>query len=279
MDNWENQSRVVENQRQPSLPEGESPSRLRRALSPCHLNGMAFDAEVRKKLQLFLLLAIVVAGGRAAWVVYDRYQSHQEAEKQNQPQALKADYYVTPKKLHPYDLKSARELTKQPAWVKVGYYHTYFPYDTKRRKADFTHEAGLLLPLQKLSIQDVVTDVSPEAKEIRQVLGTFELDGKSYAVPIGSEQGSDFKIYSDDIFFIEDPHDLYKHWPAEVWKAIDNHQVQPGMSELQTICAIGNGQLDTGSPYGSRILHYAYCGKPVTVIFRDDKAVEIKPGT
>jgi hypothetical protein len=240
---------------------------------------MALDAEVRKKLQLLLVLAIIVAGGRAAWVVYDRYQSRTEAEKQNQPQALKADYYVTPKKLHPYDLKSARELTKQPVWVKVGYYHTYFPYDAKRHKADFAHEAGLLPPLQKLDIQDVVTDVSPEAKGIRQVLATFELEGKSYAVPIGSEEGTDFKIYSDDIFFIEDPHELYKHWPSEVWKAIDGHQVQPGMSELQTVCAVGNGQLESGGSSSSRILHYANGGKPLTVIFRDDKAVEIKPGT
>ncbi len=238
---------------------------------------MPLDSEFRKKLQLFLLIAIFAAAGRAAWVVYDRYESRKEGEKPKQELALKADYYVTPKKLHPYDLKSARELTKQPAWVKVGYYHTYFPYDTKRHKADFAHEAGLLLPLQKLTIRDVVTDVAPEAKGIKQVLAIFELDGKTYAVPIGSEQGGDYKIYSDDIFFIEDPHELYKHWPAEVWKAIDNHQVLLGMSELQTTCAIGAGTLDSGSTSGSRILHYRSGAKPLTVIFRNDKAVEIKP--
>ncbi len=238
---------------------------------------MALDAEVRKKLQLFLIVAILIAAGRAAYVGYDRYQSRKETEKPKQEQALKADYYVTPKKLHPYDLKSARELTKQPVWVKVGYYHTYFPYDVKRHKADFAHEAGLLLPLQKLTIQDVVTDVSPEAKGLKQVLATFELDGKRYAVPIGSEQGGDYKIYSDDIFFIEDPHELYKHWPADAWQSIDNHEVLPGMSELQTTCAIGAGTLDTGSNSGSRIIHYRNGGKPVTVIFRNDKAVEIKP--
>jgi hypothetical protein len=239
---------------------------------------MAFDAETRKKVQLFLIAAILIAAGRAAYVVYDRYQAHKEAEHPK-GQALKADYYVTPKKLHPYDLKSARELTKQPLWVKVGYYHTYFPYDAKRHKADFAHEAGLLLPLQKLTIQDVVTDVSPEAKGIKQVLATFDLDRKNYAVPIGSEQGGDYKIFSDDIFFIEDPHELYKHWPAEVWKAIDNHEVQPGMSELQTTCAVGAGSLDTASPSGSRIVHYPNGGKTLTIIFHDDKAVEIKPGT
>jgi hypothetical protein len=240
---------------------------------------MALDAEFRKKLQLFLIFAILVAGGRAAWVVYDRYQSRKEAEKPKQEQALKADYYVTPKKLHPYDLKSARELTKQPAWVKVGYYHTYFPYDAKRHKADFAHEAGLLLPLQKLTIQDVVTGFARDAPEVKQVLAVFALDGRHYAVPIGSEQGGDYKIYSDDIFFIEDPHELYKHWPADVWKAIDDNQVLPGMNELQTTCAIGAGTLETGSGSGRRIVHYRNGGKPLTVVFRNDRAVEIKPET
>ncbi len=62
---------------------------------------------------------------------------------------LNADYYVTPKKLHPYDLKSAQQLTQQPVWVKAGYYHTYYPYNTAMHKTDFAHEAGLLGPAAK----------------------------------------------------------------------------------------------------------------------------------
>ncbi len=238
---------------------------------------MALDPETRKKIQLLLIAAILIAAGRAAYVVYDRYQSRKEAEKPKQEQELKADYYVTPKKLHPYDLKSARELTKQPVWVKVGYYHTYFPYDGKHHKTDFSHEAGLLLPLQKLNIQDVVTDTARDAPGIKQVLVLFALDGRTYAVPIGSEQNGDYKIYSDDIFFIEDPHELYKHWPTDDWKAIDDHQVKPGMSELQTICAVGGGNPESGSSSGSKVVHYRNGGKPLIVVFRNDKAVEIKP--
>ena len=240
---------------------------------------MTFDSELRKKLQVVLGIAIVLVGARTAYIVYERHQERKQAEQPKQPRALKADYYVTPKKLHPYDLKSARELTRQPVWVKVGYYHTYYPYDVARRKAEFGHEAGTLLPLQKLSIQDVVSDAAPQAPGIKQVLARFALDGKAYAVPIGSEQGGDFKIYSDDIFFIEDPHELYKHWPADVWKAIDNHEVRPGMSELQVICAIGGGTLDGASTSSSRTLHYGNGGKPLTITYRDDKAVEIKAGS
>ena len=86
-----------------------------------------------------------------------------------------------------------------------------------------------------------MTDVSPRAQGTKQVLACFSLDGKSYAVPIGAEKGGDFKIYSDEIFFIEDPRDLYKHWPADVWQKIDAHEVQAGMSELQASFAIGLG--------------------------------------
>ena len=240
---------------------------------------MAMDSESRKKLQIFLLAAIVIAGVRATYIVYDRYQARKEDAKPKQEKALKTDYYITPKKLRPYDLKSARELTRQPIWVKVGYANTYYPYDVARRKVAFEREAGTLLPLQKLQIQDVVTDVAPQAPDSKQVLARFELEGKAFAVPIGARKGGNFKIYSDDMFFIEDPHELYKHWPPEVWKTIDAHEAHPGMSELQTGLAIGLGIPEGSGDYGSRTLKYANGGKPVTVTFRNDKAVEIKPGS
>jgi hypothetical protein len=237
---------------------------------------MAMDPESRKKLQIILLLAIVVAGGRAAYVIYDRYQERKEPEPKKEV-AMKPDYYVSPKKLHPYDLKSTRELTKQPLWVRAGYFHTYYPYDVARHKTNFEHEAGTLLPLQKLQIQDVVTEASPQSPGSKQVLARFELEGKPYAVPIGVEKAGEYKIYSDDIFFMEDPHELYKHWPTDVWQAIDGHEVRPGMNELQAGFALGAGIPEGSGEYGSRTLHYANGGKPMIITFSDDKAVEIKP--
>lgn len=240
---------------------------------------MAIDPEFQKKLQIFMVVAILVAGGRAAYIVYERHEAMKGDTSPKVETALKADYYVTPKKLRPYDLKSARALTEQPVWVKVGYQLTYYPYDRVRRKADFAHEAGLLLPLQKLSIQDVVTDVSPKAPGSKQVLACFSLGDKDYAVPIGVEKDGDFKIYSDEIFFIEDPHELYKHWSADVWKKIDAHEVEPGMSELQASFAIGMGVPEGSGDYGSRTLHYPDGGKPLAITFQNDKATDIKPGT
>ena len=236
------------------------------------------NPESRKKIQIFLLLAIVVAGGRAAYIVYDRYQDRKEAEKPRQEVALNADYYVTPRKLRPYDLKSARELAKQPVWVRVGYSSTYYPYSPARRKTDFAHEAGTLAPLQKLQITDVGAELPPISKGSIQVLARFELEGKPYSVPIGAGMSGDYKIYSDDMFFAEDPHELYKHWTADVWKAIESHEVRKGMNELQASFALGLGIPQGSGDYGSRTLQYPNGGKPVTVTFRGDKAVEIVPG-
>ncbi|MGA7559259.1 MAG: hypothetical protein WCF61_10120 [Terriglobales bacterium] len=244
-----------------------------------HPKRMALDREALKKLQVFMVAAILIAGVRAAYIVYERREGMKEHIQPKLETALKEDYYVTPKKLHAYDLKSAQALTEQPVWVKVGYQLTYYPYDREHHKTDFGHESGLLLPLQKLTIQNVVTDVSSLAPGMKQVMACFSLDGKSYAAPIGAIKDGDFKLYTDQILFLEDPHELYKHWPADVWQKIDRHEVQAGMSELQASFAIGLGVPEGSGDYGSRTLHYANGGKPVAITFENDKAVEIKTGT
>ena len=91
-----------------------------------------------------------------------------------------------------------------------------------------------------------MTGVSPKDAGERQSVAVFEQEGKHYAAPIGTESGGDYKFYSDDMLFIEDPHQLYKHWPADVWQAIDQHQVKPGMSELEADFAVGIGLLAGG---------------------------------
>jgi hypothetical protein len=237
---------------------------------------MALDAEARQKIQIILLLGVIIAGARAGYIVYERYEERKEVAPPKQVPPLKADYYVTPKKLHPYDLKSAHDLTKQPVWARLGGQVTYYPYSRAEHKTEWAHAVGALGPLQKLEIEDVVTDVAPKAAGTKQVMATFAVDGKQYAAPIGIEKDGDFKIYSDEIFFIEDPHELYKHWAAEVWKAIDEHQAQLGMSELQVSFALGLGiPTGSGGDYGWRTSRYANVGKPVTIKFENDKAVEI----
>ena len=98
------------------------------------------SAEAKQKLQLALLLAMVVAGLRAGYIMYQRHEDRVAAEKQKQAANVgysNPDYYVNPKKLYPYDLKSARQLTQQPVWVKEGYRYTYYPYDAASKQVSY----------------------------------------------------------------------------------------------------------------------------------------------
>jgi hypothetical protein len=239
---------------------------------------MRISAELRQRLQLVMLAATLVAGTRLAYILYQRHESQVEHAKKQAP-PLTPDYYVNPKKLHPYDLNSARQLTQQPVWVKVGYAYVYYPYDPARHHVDFSHEAGKLLPLEKLQIKDVVSAEAPQSPGERQAMAVFEEDGKPYAFSIGSMKGADYKFYSDDMLFIQDPHELYKHWPADVWDAIDKHQVKPGMSELQADFAIGLGIPESSGAPGNRTVNYPNGGNPLSITFRNDKAVAIKAGS
>lgn len=234
-------------------------------------------SEAKHKIQLVLVIAIAAAALRAGYVVYERHNERAEPSAKTPP-PLNPDYYVVPKKLYPYDLKSAKQLTQQPVWVREGYRFTYYPYDRARHHADFSHEAGLLLPIQKLEIKDVVTDTTPHSAHLEQVMAVFELEGKAYAVPIGSKTGDSYTIYCDEMFFVQDPRELYKHWPADVWQSIDKHEIKPGMNEFQAYFAIGMGVPERSSDPAVKTVHYPNGGKPVTVTFRDGKAAEITGG-
>jgi hypothetical protein len=238
--------------------------------------------EAKKRIQIALALAIVVAGVRAGYILYQRHEDYVAAQKQQQAKNAgysNADYYVTPKKLYPYDLKSAKQLTQQPVWAKEGYRYTYYPYDAARKRTDFGREAGLLLPIEQLEIKDVVADIPVGAGNRRQVMAVFKKEGKSYAVPIGFGSEGQYKIYSDEMFYVEDPHDLYKHWPADVWQAIEHHEVKPGMDELQADFAVGMGVPDAGSSENEKTVRYPNGGKALVVSYRDGKAAEIKAGS
>src|ERR1700691_6805406 len=122
--------------------------------------------DAKKKIQVALALGIVVAGARTGFILYRNHQDYVAAQKQvaaKNAGYANPDYYVTPKKLYPYDLKSAQQLTQQPVWVKVGYAYTFYPYDLVRHRVDFSHEAGKLFPIEKLQINDVISADAPQS--------------------------------------------------------------------------------------------------------------------
>lgn len=239
---------------------------------------MRISPEAQQKIQLVLAAAILIAAVRSGYILYERHITRIE-EARKRSTALNPDYYIVPKKLYPYDVKSARQLTQQPVWVKEGYRYTYYAYDRAHRHADFSHEAGTLLPLQRLEIKDVVTDLSPGAPDQKQVLAIFEQDGKTYAVPIGVAIAKEYRIYSDEMLFIQDPHELYKHWATDIWDSIGRHEVKPGMNELQTDFAVGMGVPEPSSDPEVKTVKYPNGGKPLVITYRNGKAAEIKVGS
>jgi len=240
-------------------------------------------ADTRKKVQLALLAALVVATLRAGYIFYQRHEDQLALERKKRADAIgysNPDYYVNPKKLYPYDLKTAKLLTKQPVWVKEGYRYTYFPYQPASKHVDFAHDAGLLLPIEKLAVTDVVVASNAVSGQPKQVVAVFEKSGKPFAVPIGYESGNgEYKIYSDEMLYIEDPHDLYKHWSPDVWQAVEQHLVKPGMNEMQADFAIGMGVPDSGDTSYEKTVRYPNGGKPLVIVYHEGKAAEIKPGT
>ena len=62
---------------------------------------------------------------------------------------------------------------------------TYYPYDIRSHRTDFTHETGQLLPMEKLQIRDVVTDVTPGSPDQRQIMAVSRKTARTMPFPLG----------------------------------------------------------------------------------------------
>ena len=124
-------------------------------------------------MQAALLVALILAAVRLAVIFQQRRQPATPARPAQRTAPLDPEAYVVPRKLHAYDLISARQLTQQPVWVKEGFRYAYYPFDPSRRRADFRQDAGELGPLERLEISDVTAQPTPGAPGQRQVLAVF----------------------------------------------------------------------------------------------------------
>lgn len=195
---------------------------------------------------------------------------------------LTDDDVVQPKKLYIDDLKSAKALDGKTVWIKLGYELDSYPFVGGH--VDYAHPSGNIPGAQPLMIENFVTQKAPESLATRvahgdkQVLAVFTEPGspKKYAAPIGYIQGSDSKFYCDDFFYYDDPRVLYKHWPADIWQSIEQHQAKVGMNELQTSMALGVIQESDSQDAGDRKIRYNLNGKFVEVQFDHGKATSVK---
>ncbi len=243
------------------------------------------DAGWHKRFLIIMLVVLALVTARTAYVFYERSKPVEVHVPKPPTITLSDDDYVTPHRIVPYDLKSAvKELAGKAVWVRTGNAVPYYRYHPASRGVDFSAKAGLLPPLDKLEVKDVVLAKAPVslapgqvAVVRKQIMAVFEEPSHAgtFAVAIGTNTGDDFTFTVNDVFYYEDPHELYKHWPPDVWNAIDHHQVQKGMNELQVSFALGAMVGASSGDYGNRWAQYRDGKELVTVTFEKNRVTEI----
>jgi hypothetical protein len=231
---------------------------------------------------LVLLLAV---GGELLWLHHER----------NLPGKVVApvDYGPTDqddlvflKKERPSSSADLKDLYGKQLWVSAGGQMDYYPY--AGHHADYAKTSGTLLGAEPLIIKEAFEQVAPKAATYRipggdkQVLLAFTMPKsadpkKEYAVPVGYKQGGDYTFYTDEIFFYDDPHELYKHWGPQIWQAVDSHQVILGMTEHEVQMALGQVSKSVSNEIGNRLVVYSNLGHPVAVTFVKNHVTAFRP--
>jgi hypothetical protein len=226
---------------------------------------------------------ILAVGGQLLWL--HRERNAPVAVKAPEREVIADDDLVFLKKKRPDSLKDVKELKGSTLWVSAGGQLDFYPY--VGHAAQYGKSAGALLGAEPIVVKDAVEQVAPKAATFRipggdkQVLLVFTKAGssdtaKEYAVPVGYRQGSGYTFYTDEIFFYDDPHELYKHWGPEIWKVVDAHEVILGMNERQVELALGQVSKSTSTDYGNRMVVFANMGKPMAVTFVKNKVTAFR---
>ncbi len=229
-------------------------------------------------------LAVLAIGGELIYLHHER----------NKPVAVPAavdhgpsdpDDLVFLKNKRPDSMADIQQLVGTTVWMSAGGQMEYYPVTGKH--ADYAHSAGTLLGAEPLAIKDAFEQAAPKAATYRipggdkQVLLGFTLPksddpAKVYAVPVGYQKGKDFTFFTDELFFYDDPHVLYKHWGPQIWDAVDHHQVILGMNERQVQLSLGQVSKSTSQEIGDRMVVFANLGHPMAVTFVKNKVTAFR---
>lgn len=195
------------------------------------------------------------------------------------------DDLVFLKKKRPDSMADIKTLFGSKVWISAGGQMDYYPY--VGHTVEYGKSAGTLLGAEPLVIKGAAEQVAPKKATFRipggdrQVSLVFTLPEssnptKEYAVPVGYRQAGEYTFYTDELFFYDDPHELYKHWGPAIWKAVDSHQVILGMNERQVELSLGQVSQSVSNDYGNRVVIFANMGKPMAVTFVKNKVTAFR---
>jgi hypothetical protein len=233
------------------------------------------------------LFVLVVTG-----LIANQYRkNHEQGPSRKDPYAdvkVDPDNLVFLKKQRPDSIANERDLIGKTVWVSAGGQLDY--YLDKGKHVDYAHPVGTLLGATPLLIKDVFEQKAPSTGSAvaripagqKHVLLAFTMPNSAdpkteYATPVGDFDNGLYTLLNDEIFFYDDPHQLYKHWSPDVWAHIDKHEAVPGMSENQAMMALGQVMKPSSDNTGDRDVTYDNNGHPVEIEFVKNRAVKVTP--
>lgn len=243
-----------------------------------------------KKAAIGATIVAVLAVGVRVGLIYRERHAPAATVAAPQEARLPDDAFVFLKKKRPSSMADLKELFGTTVWVSAGGQMEYYP--VQGGHAEYGKKAGTLLGAEPIVVEGAIEQVAPKAATFRipggdrQVLLTFKIppgaqgpgEGDTrFAVPVGYREGGQYTFMTDEIFFYDDPHTLYKHWGAAAWDAIDHHRATLGMSESQVQMALGQVSDSVSNDFGNRRVMFSNLGHPMDVIFVKNKATAIMP--
>jgi hypothetical protein len=232
----------------------------------------------------FGALFAIIAGIRVYMIHRERVEANAPFVAQETEPKVTDDDLVIPRQIYPDSMKDAKTLVGTSVWVSAGGQIECYAY--AGHAIDFARSGGYLLGADELHVKDFILATGSRSSELRIAPGNKQVfmiftrpgdDAKEFAAPVGYVDSTGYTFYLDTLFFYDDVHVLYKHWPKPVWDAVMRHQVILGMNERQAMMALGQVLRSDSNEVGNRTVKYYNLGKSVSVTFEDDKATSISP--
>jgi hypothetical protein len=234
-----------------------------------------------KAILIPIAITLLIGGIYLAIVFHNRAKEGAAANKAPE-QHLTEDEIAVDRQEFPAHFDDVAELAGKSVWMRNGYSMPYYAYAGGR--VNWARQIGLLPPAQRLDVKKAIKAAAPPSISNKvphgdhQALLVFTLpgDANEYAVAVGAMEGQQEQYFDDLLFFYDDPHTIYSHWPKDTWAAIDAHQPRQGMNELQMGLALGMNITTDSQTKGDRTVNYDVNGKKMSVTFAGDKATTIQ---